>query len=495
METTELRKLFYSRLSELYRLNCISALLGWDQQVYMPPKAAQGRAEQLESISIITHQKIVDPDFAKVVDELYEKRDSLSIEDQVNARETKRVLDKQRKLPDDFVSEMAQACALGYSEWVKARPANDFAAIKPSLERIVALVKRKADLLGYDENPYDALIDDFEPGAKASTVKPLLMNLAEKLAEIIPPITKRFKDLPRLQGHYDQKSQYELARRVVKDLGFDFETGRIDTTAHPFMTTLGRADIRITTRYDESDFLMSLYSTIHETGHALYEMGLDREWAGTPMGEPVSLGIHESQSRMWENLVGRSREYAKYLSGIIKEYIPQDSNLHDPDKLWQYVNRVEPSLVRTEADEVTYSQHIVIRMLLELAVVNNELSVTDLPDAWNELYEKYLGIKPTDYKNGVMQDVHWYSGSIGYFPTYALGNLYNAMMMEVAKRDIPDLSQQIERGEFSKLLAWLRENVHKHGMRYHGPELIRNITGKDLSAEPFVNYLKNKFLD
>jgi len=279
---------------------------------------------------------------------------------------------------------------------------------------------------------------------------------------------------------------------VAGDLGFAFDAGRLDTTAHPFMTTLGPRDFRITTRYNESNFLPGLYGAIHETGHALYEMGLPPERVGTPLGEAVSCSIHESQSRMWENLVGRSRPFSVYLSGRVKEFFP-DFRL-SPDELWRHANRVQPSLIRVEADEVTYGQHIVIRMILELALVEGEISVADLPGAWDDLYEKYLGVRPADYRDGVMQDVHWYSGSLGYFPTYALGNLYGAMMLQAAREAIPDLDGRIEQGEFCGLLSWLRESVHQHGMRYRGPELIRRIAGQELSAGQFVDYLEVKFL-
>lgn len=494
MNIEETKKAFYDRLSEIYKIGCIEGLLGWDQRVYMPPKAAQARAEQIEYLSLMMHSKSTDPEFLRIVDELNEVKDTLTMEDQVNIRETKRVVDIERKLPPEYVAEMTQASTMGYSTWVEARPKNDFKAVEPYLEKIVELSRKRADLVGYEEHPYDALLDMYEPKAKLSWVKPLLLDLAEQLKEIIPTISEKFKDLEPLRGHFDQSIQAKLCHQVAENLGFSFERGRFDVTAHPFMTSLGPADYRITSRYDESDLLSSLYSTIHETGHALYELGMDPKWAGTPMGEAVSLGIHESQSRLWENLVGRSHEFAEYLTPVVKESFPEQFGLVSPDRFWMHINKVHPSLIRTEADEVTYSQHIVIRMLLEEALITGELKVVDIPDAWNDLYKKYLGVAPTDYKNGVMQDVHWYHGGIGYFPTYALGNLYGAMMMEAAKAALPNMSEQIKLGEFTELLGWLRENIHRHGMRYRGLELIKNITGSDLNAKPFVDYLKAKFL-
>ncbi len=495
MTTDENLKSLYDKLSSLYRLQCIGSLLGWDQQVYMPVEAAQGRADQNELISRLAHQWFTDPEFARVVDALAEEQDTLGEVDRVNVREVKRVLDIERKLPEEFVAEMAQASSVGYCIWAQARPKNDWAAVEPTLAKIVALNRRRADLVGYEEHPYDALLDIYEPGARLSQVKPLLLDLAEQLKAMIPAIAERFSAEDRLEGDFATECQQRFVARVAADLGFDFGQGRLDTTAHPFMTSIGPYDFRITTRYHEDNLLSALYGTIHETGHALYEMGLPKERAGTPMGESVSLGIHESQSRFWENLVGRSRDFCEHLLDVMKEYFPEQTRHLGCDDLWKRVNHVEPSLIRVEADEVTYSQHIVIRMLLEERLVTGDLNVPDLPAAWDDLYEEYLGIRPPDYKDGVMQDMHWYSGSIGYFPTYALGNLYGAMMMRKAREDLPEMPDQIRAGELAPMLNWLRENVHRHGMKYRAHELIRHITGRELSDKPFVEYLRGKFME
>lgn len=485
---------FYDRLREMFNLQCIEALLGWDQQVYMPPRSAQARADQQEYISCLAHQRATDPEFCRVVDELAEVRDTLSEVDQVNVREIKRGLDIERKLPEDFVAEFAQASSTGYSVWAEARPKNDWYAVQPVLEKIFELSRRRADLVGYEEHPYDALLDIYEPGMKLSQVKPLLLDLADQLKTIIPPIARRFSDEGRLEGHFDKDCQHRFVSKVAGSLGFDFQQGRLDTTAHPFMTSMGPHDFRITTRYNEANLLGGLYGTMHETGHALYEMGLPAERAGTPRGEAVSLGIHESQSRFWENLVGRSHEFCGYLIGVMREFFPDQTGSLSAEDLWKRVNHVEPSLIRVEADEVTYNQHIVIRMLLEERLITRDLSVSDLPGAWDDLYEEYLGVRSPDFKDGVMQDMHWYTGGVGYFPTYSLGNLYGAMMMQTAREALPDMSRQIESGEFAPLLGWLRENVHQYGMTYRAHELIRHITGCDLSDQPFVEYLKKKFM-
>lgn len=492
MTQSEKLESFYSRLSELHHLNCIGALLGWDQRVCMPPAAVQGRAAQREYIAVLAHRKATDAEFSSVVDELYQEIDSLSEDDQVNVREIKRQLDIDRRLPEEFVSEMSQASSVGYSTWQEARPRNDWESVRPLLERIVKLSRQKAELIGYEEHPYDALLDLYEPGMTTSILKPLLLKLADELRKIVPSILRRFTDISPLKGDFPTEAQKSLCHRVASDLGFDLNWGRIDSSAHPFTTTIGPNDVRITNRFSRDTFIPGLYGTIHETGHALYDIGLPQKWLGTPLGSPVSLGIHESQSRIWENPVGRSREFCVYLSRLLPEFFP--GFVTTPDELWNWVNLVQPSLIRVDADEVTYCLHIVIRMLLEERLIVGELAVADLPEAWNDLYEEYIGIRLPDVKDGVMQDVHWYSGSIGYFPTYALGNLYNAMMMEKASADIPGLYIKIEHGQFAEFLHWLRSNVHMHGMRYRGSQIIRRITGRDLEPDPFVRYLKRKFL-
>lgn len=493
MNTAENLEFYKKHLSDLYRIGCIGAVLGWDMNVCMPPGGAQARADQFEYISLAHHAKSVDPEFARVVDELFENIDSIPEEYRDNVRLTKRGLDIERKLPEDYIAESAQTGALSHDTWVKSRPKNDFAATKPYLEKLVELARRRADLIGYKDHPYDALLDEYDMGATLAVVKPLLVDLGEQLRALVPGISAKFAGLGKLEGHFDKETQSKLCKKVAEELGFDFQKGRLDVSPHPFMTSMGPGDTRITTRYDESDFLESLYGVMHETGHALFDMGLPPECEKyPPIGPWLSSSLHESQSRMWENQVGRSREFSVYLTGVLKDFFPDVAAL-GPDKIWMHVNKVQPSLIRTESDEVTYSLHIVIRMLLEEQLITGALKVADLPEAWGDMYEKYLGVRSPDDKDGVMQDTHWFGGGFGYFPTYALGNLYNAMMMDSAREAIPDLPSQIQNGEFKPLLAWLRENVHQHAMRYTAPELIKKVTGKELSAKPFVDYLKRKF--
>ncbi len=493
MADSQKLEFYYKRLTDLCLHHGVMALMGWDMNVCMPPGGAPARAEQIRYMSLRSHELVTDPEFANVVEELSEGIDSLSEDDRISVKFTKKALDKARKLPPDFVAESAKTRALSHDAWVKARPANDFAAVKPFLEKLVEQARKRSELWGYEEHPYDALLDCYDIGARLSVVKPLLVELGEELRALMPRIAAKFEGLEELKGPFDQATQNRLCRTVAESLGFHFENGRLDVSPHPFSTTFGPNDFRITTRYNDNDFLGSLYGVMHETGHALYEMGLPEEYlTRPPLGDWMSSSIHESQSRLWENQVGRSREFAGYLCGVLEDFFPSVADL-GPDALWMHVNRVQPSLIRTEADEVTYSLHIVIRMLLEEQLIAGALAVADLPEAWGDMYEKYLGVRSPDDKNGVMQDTHWFGGGFGYFPTYALGNLYNAMMMDTAREAIGDLSGQIERGEFAALSGWLRENVHSQGARYLAPELIRHITGKDLSAKPFVEYLNRKF--
>ncbi len=484
---------FYLALREVFNWTCIYDTLDWDQKVMMPVEAADHRVEQLELLSSVIHGKTTDPKFLETVDGLYSNKGALNEKDLVNVRECKRQLDRARKLPVKFVAERTKAAATSFQVWTEARAKNDWQAVEPHLTKVVQLARKEADYLGYEQNPYDALLDGYEPGARLSVVKPLLSSLGQGLTELIPSISAKFKNTPSIEGDFPEETQHKLGSYLAKQFGYNFQRGRLDTTHHPFATTLGVRDVRITTHFYRNDFLSSVFSILHETGHALYELGLPEEHRGTPLGSAISLGIHESQSRLWENIIGRSRQYSHFLHRTLKDYFPEVPKRFTPETLWAGINIVTPSFIRIEADEVTYSLHVIVRMLLEEQLISGELAVADLPNAWNDLYKKYLGITPPDYNFGVMQDSHWYGGSIGYFPTYALGNLYGAMMIKVAERDIPTLWQQVEEGVFLPLLNWLNENVFRHGMTYTGPELIKKITGQELNERPFLEYVKAKF--
>ncbi len=469
------------------------ALLDWDQKVTMPSAGGESRAKQMESLSRIIHQRKTDPRFLDTVDLLAINISELSENNAINVREIKRISDRARKLPEKFVSERSRVTSLSYQAWVEARPKNDFETITNHLNRVFELCREEAELVGYQSTPYDALLDVYEPGSTLTQIKPLLLRLGEGLQVILPTLTEHFKQVQPPCGHYGEAAQRKLNCQIAQALGYSFDQGRLDATAHPFQETLGPNDQRITTRFNSTNYLSSLFTTLHEVGHALYEGGLPKQHTGTPLGKPISLSIHESQSRLWENMMGRSKEFCIYLYSLLKEIFPEEYSHTNPSKLWMQVNKVYPSLIRVEADEVSYSLHIIIRMLLEEEIINHKLSVSELPERWNALYKTYLGVSPENNQNGVMQDVHWFTGSVGYFPTYALGNLYAAAMYKQLQKDLPAWGENLERGKMQEITEWLRINVHQHGMKYRGDELIIQITNEPLSEKPFLTYLREKF--
>ena len=482
---------FYAQLHEQYLLECCEGVLDWDQQVYLPAGAGAFRAAQLELLSRLIHDRVTAPAFVTLVNELVEQLPDLAFNDQVNVRETKKQIDRQSKLPADFVAEKARLAALAYTTWIKARPISDWAAVEPCLTRLIELARREAELVGYVEHPYDAHLDLFEPGCRVAVVKPLLLNLAEALRELLNNLGSEFSAAPAaIELPVDQ--QMRLCKIIAERLGYDFSRGRIDLTAHPFEATLGPCDARITTRLFENDFCSGLFSVIHETGHALYELGLPEEYRGTPRGSAVSMGLHESQSRLWENFVGRSQAFCTFLRAVMVEQA-QRAPFADERQLWLAINPVRPSLLRVEADEVTYGLHIAIRLILEEALLEGTLQVSELPAAWDELYLKYLGVSSPDLKDGVLQDVHWFSGLFGYFPSYALGNLTAAMLVKTMEQQIGSTAALVAGGHFKPILGWLRQKVHTHGKSYTSAELIQLISGGPLTTAPFLDYLKNKF--
>lgn len=477
-------------LDALYQIESTMAVLGYDQQVLMPPAAAAGRAKQLEFLSAVHHERLSSDSLWETVQELQSQLSNLNFDDQVIVRELHRNLERNRKLSVAFVAERSKVAAESFSVWCDARPKNEWQSVKPYLERIIKISREEAEIVGYDEHPYDALLDSFEPYAKLSYVKPLLLSVADRLKVVLPELTEKFGSPIVPNSEYSTAQQQELCKRVMRDLGFDFNMGRLDTAAHPFMSTLGARDIRITTRYNNQSFLSALFGTIHESGHAFYEIGLPLEFRGTARGAAVSMGIHESQSRLWENMVGRSKAFADYIISILPEYF---SCGYSAANFWAEANKVQPSLIRVEADEVSYTLHIVVRMILEEKLISGELEIADAPQAWNELYKEYLGLEVPEFSQGIMQDVHWYGGSIGYFPSYALGNLYGAMFIERFEEDNGPLQAVIENRSFSLLNQWLSNNIYVLGQSYPASELVKKVTEKSLSSDAFLAYLSHKF--
>lgn len=477
-------------------LGSVAGVLGWDQRVMMPPKATAHRAEQLALLSAIIHQRATDPRIEELLaaveqSDLVKNPESVEA---VNIRQWRREYDRATKLPVELVVEFRRTTALAEKAWEEARAKSQFALFQPHLEKIVPLVREIAERLGYEKEPYDALLDEYEQGMTAEEVERLFAPLRTKTPELVAQIQSapRQPDTSILHRHYPREAQERFCRLIAETIGFDWEAGRLDPTVHPFATRLGPGDVRITTRYYEDFLSPALFGTTHELGHALYEMGLPTEYYGTPMGESTSLGVHESQSRMWENFVGRSRAFWDYFYPLAQQHFTALQDVCLDDFVFA-INAVKPSTIRVEADEVTYNLHILLRFELELALLRDELKVADLPSAWNERFKAYMGFTPPNDAEGVLQDVHWSGGMIGYFPTYSLGNIYAAQFYEAAERDLGDLQAMFRKGEFRPLLEWLREKIHRQGKRYTAKELVERVTGRPPSAEPLLNYFQRKF--
>ncbi len=481
---------------ETAMLSATESILGWDERTMLPPDAAEYRAEQMTLLAGMIHQRRTD---SRLGDWLGELATSPLAADPhsdsgTTIRQLKREFDKRVKLPQSLVEELTRTASLGQHVWQQARANDDFASFEPLLAKTFELKRAQAEALGYDKNPYDALLDDFEPGESTANVARVLSDLREALVPLVSAIagSSRRPDVSILARRYPLEMQQGFARDAAAQIGFDFCRGRLDVTAHPFCTGLGPHDCRITTRFDENFFNSAFFGTLHEAGHGIYDQGLRTELYGLPPAEAVSLGIHESQSRMWENLVGRSRAFWDHFYPTAQQSFPDALSAERLDRFYFAVNDVRPSLIRVEADEATYNLHILIRFELEQALLTDDLKVADLPAAWNDKYSKYLGIRPGNDADGVLQDIHWAAGLVGYFPTYSLGNLYASQFFAQAERDLGSLSSQFARGEFQPLGDWLRKNIHSHGQRYSAAELVQRITGKTLSHAPLIAHLRNK---
>ncbi|MEM3341663.1 MAG: carboxypeptidase M32 [Thermoplasmata archaeon] len=482
-----------NKYSEIFDLDMIDGCLNWDQEVMMPPAATESRAHQLATLAGIIHDKITKKRLGTLVERVMKKKEKLDDYQRANVREIKRRYDRATKVPRELVTEFSKTKTLAFEAWQKAKKEKKFEIFSPLLEKLVDLDRKIAEHVGYDKEPYDALLDEFEPGMTAGEVETIFNTLKEKQV----PIIKKLSSLAApessfLNAIFTEDKQRIICEQIAKDLGYDFTRGRLDVSAHPF--TIGcHDDVRITTRYNEKMLLSSLFSVIHETGHALYEQGLDPKYKRQPVAMSISLGIHESQSRMWENIVGRSKEFWAYYYPKLQAIFPEQLKDVPLEKFVKAVNLVKPSLIRVEADEVTYNMHIIIRFEIERLLFSNKVEVKDLPALWNSKYKEYLGIEPGDVSEGILQDVHWSMGIFGYFPTYALGNLYAAQIYYKVLEDMPSLMMDIQAGNFQKLREWLRKNIHLKGRLYQPKELIEVVTGKKPSPEYFLKYLRDKY--
>jgi carboxypeptidase Taq len=483
-------------MAELADLRSMSQLLDWDQQTMMPPRGAIARAEVSATIQRISHDMFISDDTGRLIEAAAARLNGANpdSDDAALVRVVRRRWDKARRVPGQLAADIARAASVGQQAWILAREESDFAGFTPYLEENFELVQRYIDCFDDLECPYDALLDDFEPGARTAEVGRLFDELKAELRLLIAAVADHSDrvDDSCLHGYFPEARQRELVMQLLELMGFNSASWRIDDAVHPFAAGFGNQDVRITTRWDESFLPTSMYGAMHECGHGLYEEGVAGSLQRTPLGHPESLGLHESQSRLWENMVGRGRPFCGVLAPRIARAFGGPVGGLDAETLFRAVNKVTPSLIRVEADEVTYNLHIILRFELEQELVDGRLAIRDLPEAWNARYEEYLGVDVPDDANGVLQDVHWASGLIGYFPTYALGNLIAGQLFERAEAQLPDLDAQLAAGELLGLREWLREHVHRYGAKFSTTELMRREVGAPIEVRPFVEHLKRK---
>ncbi len=484
---------FVSYLRECADLEAALRLLEWDQETYMPSGAAAARARQIGALATLVHERVTSPDFLALVDDLAASIDSLSATEQIDVRETKWRLDRERALSSALVRQRSELRATARGVWIEARRDDDFARLAPHLASLVAIEQQVARSIDPAREPYEVLLEAYEPGLRLNHLAEVLDGVRRGLAPLVERVRARAErgyPASPLHGDFPIAAQRDLNAEVLRCIGFDFERGRIDASEHPFSTTIGD-DVRLTTRYDEHDLSYALYSTLHEAGHGMYEQGLDRAAAGLPRGTYCSLGVHESQSRLWENQIGRSRAFCEFLQPLVRRFFPtwRDGG---GDALYLAVNEARPSYIRTESDEITYNLHILLRYELERGLIGGSLRAADLAPVWRETMRRLLGIEPPTDREGVLQDVHWSAGEFGYFPTYTLGNLYAAQLLEAATAELGDLEAAVRQGEFGPLLQWLRRNVHRVGQGKRAAALIEQATGKPASAEPLLRHLTRK---
>jgi carboxypeptidase Taq len=495
-----------TRLLEIQHLNSAAALLSWDQETYMPSGGGLARAEHLAALQGLAHEKLVAPETERLLlawinPETNEVLDGSDEPWDASARallrEAWRDFSLAKKLPVEFVRRLHRECSLAQQVWQRAKAATDFSSFLPHLRTIVSLKRQEAEYRGYHDSPYDSLLDVFEPGTNVAQLRPLFESLKSRLVPMLEQvmhssvtIDDRMLFLP-----YDSTRQLEFGRFILTAMGYDFVRGRIDLSAHPFTTSFHPTDVRVTTRIHEKDLGACLFSCLHEGGHGLYDQSLNPERYGTPLGEAVSLGIHESQSRLWENSVGRSRHFWRCFYPCLQRTFPEQLGDVPLDTFYAAVNRVKPSLIRVEADELTYNLHVMLRFEIERDLIENRTQVEDLPAVWNAKMHAYLGIAPERDADGVLQDVHWSMGAFGYFPTYTLGNLYAVQFYDQARLEIMDLDERIAQGHLEILTSWLRQKIHQWGRLFTAEQLVQRVTGRSLESEPFLRYLEGKLAE
>ncbi|MBY0526014.1 MAG: carboxypeptidase M32 [Gemmataceae bacterium] len=485
------------RVKEQSLLGSCASVLGWDERTYMPHAGSSHRAEQMALLARLSHEMLTSPRIGELLAEVEDSplAKAPNNDHAANLREIRRHYDRAVKLPKELVEELARITTRAQQVWQEARQSDDFAAFQPWLEKIVHLKRQEAQAVGYQGAPYNALLDEYEPGATVPEVTKLFAELRQELVPLVAAIAQSSKKPRRdvLEREFAVEQQKAFGQEAAAAIGFDFDAGRLDVTTHPFCSGIGPGDVRLTTRYHPNRFNEAFFGTLHEAGHGIYEQGLEPQHFGTPRGSAASLGINESQSRTWENLVGRSRPFWEHFFPRAKQTFAgslQDVSLDD----WVFaVNDVQPSFIRVEADEATYNMHIILRYELEQALVSGDLEPADVPGAWNEKFKQSFQLAPPSARQGCLQDIHWSMGGIGYFPTYTLGNLYAAQFMEQARQDLGDVDGDFRRGEFGRMKGWLNEKLHRPGQRYRAADLCQRVTGRPLSHKPLVNYLRGKY--
>ena len=483
-------------LGVVHDLNAAAHVLEWDQETYMPKGAAEARAHQIGTLRQMAHERFISDEVGDLLKEAQEALVGMDPmeDDAALVRVTMKDFEKAQKLPSDLVAEMARTVSQAKQAWKEARETNMFSTFAPLLERLIDLNIQKADAYGHEGKAYDALLDEYEPGMKTEEVEQIFSSLRDDLV----PLVHSIMDAPApdnsfLFEHFDHQKQWDFGIDVITDFGYDFERGRQDVSAHPFTTSFSITDVRLTTRIQEDYFPTGLFGTLHEAGHGLYEQGVSLDFDRTPLAQGTSLGMHESQSRLWENLVGRSRGFWSHYYPKLQALFPERLADKSLDTFYRAINKVSPSLIRVEADEVTYNLHIMLRFQLENALIAGDLTVNDLPDAWNATMQEYLGLKPDTDSDGVLQDIHWSLGIFGYFPTYALGNLMSTQLFNQIRKDVTDIEHQIASGHFGELLSWLRTHVHHHGRKLTASDILQRATGESLSSESWVAYVEEKY--
>jgi len=485
-------------LAEVDDLSRASALLEWDQQAYAPPGSAEARGQQLGTINKIGHEKFTSPETGRLLENLQNaaKDWDPDFDEARLIKVTARRYERAVKVPPAMVAEKSELTSLAAQAWQEARAKANFPHFQPHLEKVLDWTQRFAKLFEPVDHPYDALLDEYEPGMKTADVQAIFDDVRPKQVELLKAIAAKGPiDESMLHLHFPEKMQWDFGVEVITAFGYDWERGRQDKVTHPFMTNLGYGDQRITTRVYEDFYNAHIFGTMHEAGHALYEQGIPKELARSPLYNGTSLGVHESQSRLWENLVGRSKTFWSHFYPKVQKTFPEQLGKVKMEDFYRAINRVAPSFIRVEADEATYNLHVFLRLGLEIDLLEGRLAVKDLPKVWNERFNANLGITPPDDAKGVLQDVHWSYALMGYFPTYALGNLISAQLWEVVQRELPDLDNQIAEGKFSALLSWLRENLHRHGAKFEPQEIVEKITGSKIDGAAYIRYLQKKFGD